>query len=147
MTADANLTLRQGLTQFYRYNKHLVLRQQAGLSAEAAAFFRSHDIAHVIFGCDVSLFGEGSVKIWTLFGTTLGFRNHIKGYRSVNAFVLSTDFSAGQYITGLPVFLLAVPRLIFRAMRMSKPWPWTAFTPYLDRPIADIRKEFNIQVL
>ena len=43
--------------------------------------------------------------------------------------------------------LAAIPLLIIRAKRMHKAWPWSGFETYMDQPIADIRKEFNIKVL
>jgi hypothetical protein len=52
----------------------------------------------VLFGCDISLFGEGSVKIWTIFGTTLGFWNHITAYKKANAYELSKNFSFEPYL-------------------------------------------------
>jgi len=86
MTEERNITLRQGLERFYKENKSYHSHNKKGISCEAETFFKSHDIAHVLFGCDVSLFGEGSVKLWTIFGTTLGFWNHIKAYKYANAF-------------------------------------------------------------
>ena len=50
------------------------------MAEDSQAFFRSHDIAHVIFACDISLLNEAMVKTWTAFGTTLGFWKHIAAY-------------------------------------------------------------------
>ncbi|MBN4059560.1 hypothetical protein JYT35_00405 [Acidimicrobium ferrooxidans] len=36
------------------------------LSVDAQEFFRNHDIAHVVFGCDASIVGEAKVKIWSI---------------------------------------------------------------------------------
>ncbi len=141
-------TLRQGLENFHNeYKKHLH-HNKTGISKEARAFFKSHDIAHVLFGCDISLYGEGSVKIWTIFGTTLGFWKHLNGYQEANAFALSRHFTLVHVLKDLLKLLSSIPLLIIRAKRMHKPWPWTEFEPYLDTPpIEDIRKEFNINVL
>ncbi len=74
---ESNITLRQGLERFYAtYENHLSHKKE-GLPAEVKSFFKSHDIAHVLFRSEISLMGEGSVKIWTVFGTTLGFWDHI----------------------------------------------------------------------
>jgi hypothetical protein len=75
MTELIELTLRQGLWQFYASNKGQLSHNKAGLPDEVKSFFRSHDIAHVLFTCDISLVGEGAVKIGTIFGTT---SQHIK---------------------------------------------------------------------
>ena len=147
MKAERNITLRQGLEQFHKKNEEYLSHNKNGISSEAKTFFQSHDIAHVLFGCDISLLGEGSVKIWTIFGTTLGFWNHIRGYQEANAFELSKDFTLAHIVSHIFKFLCSIPVLIFRARKMNKPWPWSEFEPYLDMPISEIRKEFNIQVL
>ncbi|QBA64005.1 hypothetical protein [Muriicola soli] len=146
MTQETKITLRQGLDEFYRAYKDYHSHSEEGISNEAKAFFKSHDIVHVLFGCDISLYGEGSVKIWTIFGTTLGFCNHIRGYREANAFRLSRNFSFSHVVSNIFKLLFSVPALILKARKMKKRWPWTGFEPYLDTPISDIRKEFNIRV-
>ena len=88
---ESNITLRQGLETFRSTYKDNLSHDKVEASDEAKSFFLSHDIAHVLFGCDITLYGEGSVKIWTIFGTTLGFWNHIRGYQDANAFELSKD--------------------------------------------------------
>lgn len=155
MSDHKQVTLRMGLEQFYRDHDgelgHTELGP-AGLSLtetestdEVSAFFRSHDIAHVLFGCDISLLGEGSVKIWTIFGTTLGLWDHVRLYKKADALGLSQNFTLSHVATHLPRLLLSIPRLILRARRMSRPWPWSDFEPYLDVPISEIRREFNIR--
>ena len=147
MCMGNNLTLRQGLANFhYEYKSHLS-HNKIGISKEAQSFFRSHDIAHVLFGCDISLYGEGSVKIWTIFGTTLGFWKHITGYQDANTFDLSKNFTVVHVAKNIFKFLVSIPTIILRAKRMSKPWNWAEFERYLDMPISEIREEFNIQVL
>lgn len=147
MASAANITLRQGLEQFYQENEDYLSHNKQAITNEAATFFKSHDIVHVLFDCDITLFGEGYVKMWTIFGTTLGFWNHISGYREADAFELSKNFSLVHVVHNIFKFLRSIPVLIFRARRMHKPWPWLGYEPYLDTPIAEIRKEFNIHVL
>ena len=75
---DSEQTLAEGLSEYYRENANLVPRSK--LSAEANEFFRCHDTAHVVFGCDISLNDEAMVKIYSIFGTSGGF-GILKGYR------------------------------------------------------------------
>lgn len=147
MREAQNLTLRQGLEQFHKENKDYLSHDQEGISSEAKTFFESHDIAHVLFGCDISLFGEGAVKIWTIFGTTLGFWKHIGAYREASAFELSKKISLADFVSNIIKLLMSIPLLIIRARKMEKRWPWSGFEPYLDIPVSEIRKEFNIHVL
>jgi len=141
------LTLRQGLEKFYEEYRGHLSHNNEGIPSEVKTFFKSHDIAHVLFGCDISLYGEGSVKIWTIFGTTLGFWQHIKAYNKASAFELSRNFSLSHVVNNIFQFLFSIPALIIRAKKMHKPWPWTEYESYLDTSITEIRKEFNIKVL
>ena len=147
MTEERNITLRQGLEKFYKEHQSHLDHNKEGIPSEVKTFFKSHDIAHVLFGCDISLFGEGSVKVWTIFGTTLGFWKHIRAYKKANAFELSKNFSFAHVVSNIFKFLISIPLLIIRSKNMYKPWPWTEFEPYLDASISETRKEFNIQVL
>lgn len=136
-----------GVPKFYEeYESHLSHNKE-GIPNEVKSFFKSHDIAHVLFDCDISLFGEGSVKIWTIFGTTLGFLQHIRAYKKANAYELSRNFSIAHIAGNIFKFLWVIPVLIIRAKRMYRLWPWSEFEPYLDTPIAEIRQKFNIRVL
>ncbi len=144
---NEGLTLRQGLEQFHKeYQDHLS-HEKEGIPIESKEFFLSHDITHVLFDCDISLYGEGAVKIWTIFGTTLGFWKHIKAYQTVNAYALSKRFKLMHILRNIFKFIVHIPILIFRAKRMHKAWPWQNFDAYLDMPLVDIRQEFNIQLL
>ncbi|PHI21656.1 hypothetical protein CEQ90_02265 [Lewinellaceae bacterium SD302] len=144
---EKSITLKQGLEKFYEDYRENLSHKDDGLPDEVRHFFKSHDIAHVLFGCDISLFGEGSVKMWTIFGTTLGFWKHIEEYRKANAFELAKNFEPVSYLSNLLKLMCAIPLLILRAKKMNRPWPWAEYENYLDTPIFKIREEFNIRVL
>ena len=46
----------------------------------------------------------------------------------------------------LGFYLGKLPRLVWRSWRMSKQWPWKAWEPYLNVPLAEIRREFGIRI-
>ena len=117
------------------------------VSAKAQEFFACHDIAHVIFDCDTSIVGEGKVKLWTIFGTTLGFWNHLRQYSEANAFDLFRQFSPGHVLSNLLRLLSLIPKTILRAKAMSKRWGWSDYEPYMDKQLKEIRKEFNIEIV
>jgi ubiquinone biosynthesis protein Coq4 len=147
MREERNITLRQGLERFYEEYKSHLSQNKEGIPNEVKSFFKSHDIAHVLFGCDISLFGEGSVKIWTIFGTTLGFWKHIRAYKNAKGYELSKNFSPAHNVNNIFKFLSSLLALIIRSKKMIKLWPWADYESYLDTPIYDIRKEFNIKIL
>ena len=45
---------------------------------KAKRFF-NHDLTHVMFGCDTSIYGETALKPWTLLGTTINLQE-LKDY-------------------------------------------------------------------
>ncbi|MFK8164872.1 MAG: hypothetical protein AB8H12_20670 [Lewinella sp.] len=74
-----NITLEEGLKYFQEKNKQYFSEKE--YSKKGAAFLRCHDIAHVVFGCKTTVYGEGVVKTWTTFGTILSFWEVITGYK------------------------------------------------------------------
>jgi ubiquinone biosynthesis protein Coq4 len=145
LSMDNTITLQQGLEQFQKKNRKYFSKRTT--SVKGAVFLRNHDIAHVVFGCDTSIYGEGVVKIWTTFGTTLSFCKVTSGYYEVNAFQLFRMYSFRHIMKNIVKFLCSIPKAIIRAKRMTKPWPFSEHQAYLDKPIAEIRKEFNIHIL
>jgi len=142
-----DINLREGLRRFWdEYDGHLS-HNSADLSKEARDFFHAHDIAHVIFGCDISLLGEGTVKFWTLLATDLGWRQHWLGYRSAEAYELSRRFTLREIIVNLIPLISRFFTVWKRSRRMTSTWPWEVDQKLFDRSLEDLRREFNIHVI
>lgn len=139
------ITLREALHEYYQ--KNIIVFSDREISPEAQEFFRCHDVAHVVFGCDTSPFGEGILKLFTIFGTTLGFWKHVSSYNDANAFSLFRQYGMLHVLKNTFRLIPKVPVVILRAKRMSKPWPWAEHSEYLDKPVAEIRQEFNIMTI
>jgi ubiquinone biosynthesis protein Coq4 len=139
------ITLKQGIEQFHDKNKQYFADRP--YFNKGLEFIKCHDIAHVVFGCDTKLYGEDVVKIWTTFGTTLSFWKVVNGYHEVNAFKLFRMYSVRHIIKNILRLLLVIPQVIVRSNRMSKPRPFSAYKPYFNTPLSEIRSEFNIRVL
>jgi len=135
-------TLRTELAAFLAANSTYFSDRE--LSVDAQEFFRCHDIAHVVFGCDATIVGEGKVKIWSIFGTTLGFRKHLQGYSEADAFGLFRQYSWSHIARSMVRVIRETPRAILGARRMQKRWPWAIHDEYMDMPLAQIRAEFGI---
>lgn len=142
---NAQPTFQQALDKFYHKNRQIFAKKE--LSEKGKEFFRCHDAAHVIFGCDTSFFGEGAVKIWTIFGTNLGFWNHIRGYNDGDAFSLFRMYSWQHVLKNILRLFVTIPKIIVRAAQMKKRWHWSNYEQHLHRPLDEIRKEFNIKVV
>lgn len=142
---DDSMILQEGLEAFQKKNRKYFSKRS--YSEEGKEFLRCHDIAHVVFGCDTTLYGEGVVKIWTTFGTTSSFWKVIRGYNDANAFELFSEYSFRHVMKNIFSYLRVIPKAIVSAKKMTKPWPFSSYQAYLNTPISEIRKEFNIQVL
>jgi len=142
---DHTQTLQQGLDAFREKNNSYFSKKK--VSPVGNEFFLCHDIAHVVFGCGTTIYGEGLVKIWTTFGTSLGFWEVFKNYKEVNALKLARSYSVGHVVKNLFRLLTTMPKAILKTKRMSKPWPFLDYQPYLDKPLGEIRKEFNIEII
>lgn len=142
---EENLTLRAGIARFHKKNKKYFAKRSNSEAGEA--FLADHDVAHIVFGCDTTIYGEGVVKIWTTFGTNLSFWKVINGYQEASAFELFRRYSFGHILKNILRFMVVIPKVIVRAKRMSKPWPFSGYSAYLDTPLVEIRKAFNIQIV
>ncbi len=141
---DSTLTLAEALREYYGSRSDLAGGR--GASPAAQEFFRCHDTAHVVFACDTSLPQEGLVKLWSFFATDVGF-GVLRDYALPESREIYTTLTLRDELRAARTTLAALPRIWWRARRMTRPWPWREFAPYLDRPLREIRREFGIRVL
>jgi len=140
---DSRLTLRQGLEAYFAANPGLAKGRV--LSPEAEVFFRCHDVAHVVFGCDVALNDELVVKIASLLGTTAGF-GVLKGYRLHESLRIYGKLRVGDVLLSILCSVVIVPRTAVRCLGQRARWPWDGYQQYLDTPLGEIRRSFGILV-
>ena len=141
---DSPLTLAEGLSEYHASREALV--RGRGISPAASEFFRCHDAAHVVFGCDTTLLNEMIVKVWSFFGTTggLGLLRHYRLPESQEIYeTLAWSDIASVGLRSTVLF----PLVLVRARRMRKRWPWSEFDRYLAVPLAEIRREFGIELV
>lgn len=144
---DSALTLAQGLEEYYAANAGKVVRPR-DLPPESYALFRSHDICHVVFGLGTTLDDEALADMRTLFSCDVGLRRYcayLAQDREARALFKELGYARSVWIT-----LLALPRIVraaFEARRMTKRWPWQPPDAYLDRSLAELRREFAIRVV
>ncbi len=150
MTADyeaqaSQQTLAEGLAEYYA--RHPGLSDVAAMPPEAQAFFRSHDVAHVVFGCGIALPDEAVVKIASIFGTTAGF-GVLRGYRLEDSRLIYTRLERDDVLTTVVASARLVPRTILRCARQRRKWPWeiSEHDRWRDVPLATLRAEFGIRV-
>lgn len=142
---DSTISLKAGLEE-YRSNFTGLLNENE-IPPQAAKFFHAHDICHVIFGCDTSVPHEAMADTWSLFGTSVGFRKYLDYLKLPQA---NDIFQQIGYMRTAWETICVSPRLvkvIVRARRMTKPWPFWDNDQYTDMSLREIRETFNIRLV
>lgn len=141
---DSPQTLAEGLREYSASRADLAGGR--GASHAAREFFRRHDAAHVVFGCDTTLPQEGVVKLWSFFATDAGL-SLIAAYRLPESREIYRTLTLREELRAARVGLAALPRVLWRSLRMKRRWPWGGYERYLDHPLAELRREFGIRVI
>jgi len=105
-----------------------------------------HDVIHVLFGCPTNLSGEISAHVWTIFGTTMTIREMHSVNRHADHKAVLKEIGHTKLIRR---WLKALPSIVdtfSRSRKMFKQWPAEEYEAYLDRPLDEIRSEFNISL-
>ncbi|AEI34933.1 hypothetical protein [Francisella salina] len=147
---NCKLTLHESLEE---YNKNYSFLNSNDGHDEASKWFRNHDITHILFGTiPFEIRGEAINDTWTLVGTNVTLKGYKKFLRYVdyktviNSYKRKYKYTVIIYLvtlSNIPICLLT----IFRAYKMSKKWNWYNYDEYLNIPLSEIRKEFNIKVI
>ena len=139
-------TLRDGLAELHALSG-LPLTTAEMFPPEIRAGLGAHDAAHVVFGCDTSIRGEVVLSRWSLLGATDFAMIYLRALRTKEARRLYVDALRQLRVTAIAAGFWQGLVAMVRALRMSRRWPTFDFQKFLDRPLADIRREFNIRVI
>ncbi len=142
---DSTQTLREGIAEYYACNEGLLNPELLPPGCEE--LFRQHDAGHVIFGCDTSYRGETLIDTWTVFATTAGLKGLMEYFKYPQVNQIFDDVGRITIFLESCKAIPSICRLVVRSRKMSAKWPWEGFEAYLDRPLAELRREFNIQVI
>jgi hypothetical protein len=142
--ANSTQTLEEGLSEYYASREGLV--RGRGLSPAASEFFRCHDAAHVVFGCNTTLVNELIVKVWSFFGTTGGL-GLLRAYRLPESQEIYEHLKWSDIAVVSVRSVVLFPLVLWHCVRMRKRWPWSEFDEYLVVPLAEIRRKFGITLV
>ncbi|MEO5881812.1 MAG: hypothetical protein ABIQ06_05300 [Caldimonas sp.] len=140
---DCPQTLAQGVEEYFAVNTGLARSRL--MSPEAREFFRCHDVAHVVFGCDVALDDEAVVKIASILGTTAGL-SVLEGYRLHESLQIYRQLRVPDVLLSIARSVVIVPRTAFRCLAQRARWPWAEHQEYMHRPLCELRQTFGIRV-
>ena len=146
---DCDLTLQEGLDCYYKSFPDTTKVFEDDNSS--GTLLRDHDCTHIIFGLDISIEQESILDSWVVWGSKWELK-YIWGYQSLPQIKqLYKDLYKEFGILGfIKIFwkLGSVKRkVIFRAFKMKKKWPFKMPEEYLSMKISDLREEHGIKIL
>ena len=146
---DCDLTLQEGLDCYY--NTFPETTEIFEDNEESGTLLRDHDCTHVIFGLDTSIEQESILDSWVVWGSKWKLK-YIWGYQSLPQIKqLYKDLYREFGVLGfIKIFwkLGGVKRkVMFRAFKMKKKWPFKMPDEYLSMRISDLRENHGIKIL
>ncbi len=141
------MTLREGLDEYYGANSGLFDTGQAS-SEKLGAYLRNHDVTHIVFGTTTMIADEMLQDMWTLLAVDVAKKEYVFDFLGTDeSKVLMQSLKLWET---LRVMVMAVPaglKIWARSREMTRKWPWKDWEGYLDKPLGEIRREFNIRVI
>lgn len=147
---NSTQTLQEGLAEYYALNPHVTLPETQ--QPEFAKVLQSHDIGHVVYGCDTGMYDE--LKLLPLFWWTseCTFRIYLQMKNSPAVDVMYADMIKekgvlwlyGAVLRVLPTLIPALIPIWFKTRNRQKLLPFLEFEPLLDRTLLDIRQEYDL---
>ena len=146
---DCHLTLQEGLE--YYYNSFPDSTQVFEDDHSSGTLLRDHDCTHVIFGLDISIEQESILDSWVVWGSKWELK-YLLGYNKLPQIKqLYKDLYKEFGILGfLKIFwkLGGIKRkVMFRALKMKKKWPFKMPEEYLNIKISELREKHGIKIL
>lgn len=141
-----NLSLKECLEIHYHLNPQFT-RWDKYDALETRNLIKSHDISHIIFGCDTSYSGEYCVQTWAKLGANLNIpmRERIKYITKKDLIQLILPPKLISYsLTHISEFSNFKQQIRTQAQLMTKKWEYFNEEKYMDKTIGEIRKEYNI---
>jgi hypothetical protein len=145
------MTLEKAIEEHYKVNPQFT-RYDEFETIEGGNLIKSHDISHIIYGCNTSYMGEFKVQMWNNYGSTntnpkIPFKTvKSKDFKIILQLVLPTSlFSyAFWHVREFASFWNTIRK---QTKNMSKKWVYGDEEKYMKKTIAEIRQEYNILII
>ena len=146
---NCDLTLQEALESYY--NSFPDTKEILEDNDYSGTLLRDHDCTHVIFGLDISLEQESILDTWVLWGSKWELK-YILGYQKLPQIKqLYKDLIKEIGYFGLIKIIWKLGgikrKVMFRAFKMKKKWPFKMPEEYLSMKVSDLREMHGIKVL
>ena len=146
---NCSLTMEKALECYY--NSFPDTKEIFEDNKDSGTLLRDHDCTHVIFGLDISIEQESILDTWVLWGSKWELK-YILGYQKLPQIKqLYKDLINEIGYFGLIKVLWKLGgikrKVMFRAFKMKKKWPFKMPEEYLSMKISDLREMHGIKVL
>ncbi|UFP93291.1 hypothetical protein [Gloeobacter morelensis] len=147
-------TLREGLEEYYAAYPNLTDPRE--LSEAFARIILAHDVSHVVYGCDTGMYDELKLLPLTWWTSDYHFSDHLRTLRDPvigPAVAIMYDdlikqhgtlWLYGSMFVEFPKLVPELTALWLRNRKRQRFVPFLQFEPLLDRPLLDIREEFEL---
>ena len=146
---NCSLTLQEGLNCYYKAfpESTEILKD----SMDSGTLLRDHDCTHVIFGLNISIEQESILDTWVLWGSKWELK-YLLGYQKLPQIKqlykdLVNEIGYFGFIKILWKLGGIKRKVVFRAFKMKKKWPFKMPEEYLSMKISDLREMHGIKVL
>jgi ubiquinone biosynthesis protein Coq4 len=145
------MTLENALIEHYKINPQFTRYDQFE-TVEAGNVIKSHDISHILYGCDTSMLGEYKVQMWNNNSSKrtrpkLTLRVLFsKDLKALIQLVLPTGLIkfAKEHKSEMDVIKAIVKT---RSKLMTKKWVYGEEADHMHKTISEIRNEYGIEIL
>ena len=84
---------------------------------------------------------------WTLFGTDLSFTDYVAYAKSPEGKKLISDIGFINIVKSIFLGIPLLYKVYLRYRKMNRKWKVRGYHEYMDTPLVEIRKKFNLCVL
>ena len=142
---NCKLTLKEALAEFYAINSSTFSVPKP--ETKWTELLVHHDVGHVFFGVNTSILDEAAGDYWTLLGSDLSFKEYLDYAKTPEGKKLIEEYG---YLTILKSLFVSLPllfRIYLRTRKMTRQWKMRGYEQYMDKPLGEVRKIFNLKIL
>lgn len=142
---NCTLTLKEAVAEFYSVNAHIFSPPEA--DTIWTEFLVHHDVCHVFFGVNTTIFDEMGGDYWTLFGTDISFKEYWGYIFSPDGKKVVENIGSINIIKSLFWGIPLLIRVYFRSRKMSHKWAARDYQEYMNTPLSEVRKIHQLTIL